>query len=447
MTPEKRIDSQATIEERQGEAMSSGDTPAPLGRQVAEYASLPVSVDGEGRREHPVSYASGSVDIPVGGNERYSERELHGIAVYIESLWADFVNRFPNAEFLRKRYFEQLNLRDLNDPFEQIQTSIRMFFKVLFDIRHLWDPIGLPIEMTDGWRMRTDAWMMAAGLFDLRDSTPTSIELIRRGESIIDFMSECYFGKLWAVLASHGLGRLSHGGDGDMVGGRLKRDAAGTRKLPALDNIFLALHEALPVSHGIGKALRELNVCPPGPRSGFTGFSIGYGEVEKGDNRVPQFDFNKEKGLIWEFNKLFAKHTRELAPSFQKRENDDGELWFPQVAGPLLALLDRLQRYTKETDYNILMTEADFEKLCPVLQDMCGKPFGDKKSELKGLQDQVIFGVKPEKQFSVNIPKLRNLTIEWYKSHGGVPDDTSARRIDQRQPPKPENDGRVGNSQ
>lgn len=298
----------------------------------------------------------------------------------------DLVRQYPELVLVEDEF--EAAIRHDADPLKEIASILGACRDVFIGLRHLLNPIGVPLRATADGRIQTLTLdNVATFVTDIRGFTELTENIGQRwGVNVFDLLSFCYFPHVVEVLNRYECNYLNYTGDGLLVLSR-ERKGKGGAILPGLDNSVLCALEMTGVTNCIAETWRRLGLVQSSGVWHETGIGLTSGTVQVGDPFVPD---RNPSGKLAEFDTLFRSLVPQAAPSFQPRINYAQQIMGIHALGPVINRASRLQDTDKTApDHTCMMTETEMKLLCPLLQERFERVG---TIYLKGLGNADVFG-------------------------------------------------------
>ena len=280
-------------------------------------------------------------------------------------------------------------VRHDTDPLREMEALFNGCLEAFLELRHLLNPIGLPLHLTLDGRIKTFTFHdVAAFVTDIRGFTELTDNVAKRwGVDVFDVLSHSYFPHVVDVFERFECHYLNYTGDGLLVLSQARRDEKGQITLPSLDNAVLCALEMTLVTNCIAETWKRLGMVQASGTWHETGLGLSAGTVQVGDPFVPD---RAATGKLAEFDELFRTLAAQAVPLFQPRRDFSRRVVGIHALSPVINRASRLQDVDKTApNHTCMMTADDVESLCPPLRNRFER-VGN--MHLKGIGDADVFG-------------------------------------------------------
>jgi class 3 adenylate cyclase len=313
---------------------------------------------------------SGSSDPPPedgrGAEEVYAVAEVAELVARCRERIDRLADDHPELSIVRDD-FEEVARHEL-DPLRELQSLLAATGEVFVSLKHLLNPTGLPLHMTDDGRVKTRVFQgVTTFLTDIRGFTELTRSVSEMWRlDIFDLLSYCYFPYLTEVLEGHGCHYLNYTGDGLLVLSQDRLDESGRVVLPSIDVAVLCAIDLTLVTSSIAEAWRKLGLTRPDGASHETGLGLAFGDVSVGDPFVPDHAY---RGHCAEFDAIYRAEIARKAPHIHPSVDFSRRVRAIHALSPSINRASRLQDMDKlMPDHTCMMTAEDAERLCPPLR-------------------------------------------------------------------------------
>lgn len=331
--------------------------------------------------------------------KQYSAAEVASVCARFRGSMAELIRRYPELILVEDEFEEVVHHEA--DPLREAASLLEACEEVFIELRHLLNPIGLPLHMTDDGRVQTRTYQdVAAFVTDIRGFTELTPNVQKHwGVNVFDVLSYCYFPHVVEVLERYQCHYLNYTGDGLLVLSQGRRDEAGQVLLPSMDNAVLCALEMTAVTNCIAEAWKRLGLTQADGTWHETGLGLTSGVVQVGDPFVPD---RSPAGKLAEADALFRSLVGAAVPYFQPRSEYRRRVVGIHALSPVINRASRLQDTDKTAPVHTCMTTADdVAKLCPPLRKRFERVG---KMQLKGIGVTDVFGV--HRFDKVDVPAL-----------------------------------------
>ncbi|MBI3326995.1 MAG: adenylate/guanylate cyclase domain-containing protein [Nitrospinae bacterium] len=339
----------------------------------------------------------------------YTADEIASLCLGFRERMRTLVNEHPELALVDDEF--KLVLTHAADPLKELDHLLTACARVFVGLKHLLNPVGLPLRMTEDGRVLTQQFKdVATFVTDIRGSTELTEDVAKQwGVTVFEVLSDCYFLHVTEVLEKYECHYLNYTGDGLLVLSRERKDAAGRVVLPSLDNAVLCAIDLTGITNCIAEAWRQLGLIQENGVWHETGLGLTSGDVEVGDPFIPD---RAPTGKCAEFDRLFRALVAERVPHFQPRTDYSQRIRAIHALSPAINRATRLEGADiTAPDHTCMMIASDVAKLCPPLRERF-QPVGIRT--LKGIGQVEIFGVRRYEQ--VDVPALENACRAHYAS-------------------------------
>ena len=341
--------------------------------------------------------------------KKYAESEVLDLCARFRKSIDEIIRQHPDL-ILIKEEFDGV-VRHETDPLQEMASLFEACQKSFVELRHLLNPIGLPVHLSEDGRILTSTFDEAAAFVtDIRGFTEMTQNVEQRwGVNVFDVLSYCYFPHVVDVLERYECHYLNYTGDGLLGLSIGRRDEAGRVLLPGLDNAVLCALEMTAVTNNIAEAWKRLGLVQSSGTWHETGLGLCSGSVHVGDPFVPD---RGPTGKLAEFDELFRRLSAESVSFFHPRTEYNRRIVGIHALSPVINRASRLQDVDKlAPEHTCMMSVADVERLSPPLR----KKFDRVATMyLKGIGDVDVFGFHRYEQ--VDVPALDQECRAYYET-------------------------------
>lgn len=307
-------------------------------------------------------------DPPTGqtAEKVYTASEVAAVVARSRHRFDHLADLHPELSYVRDEFEEIVHHRD--DPLGELVALLSACEETFVALKHLLNPTGLPLHMTDDGRVLTRTFEgVTTFLTDIRGFTELTRNVADRWAlPIFDLLSYCYFPYMTDILEGYGCHYLNYTGDGLLVLSRDVLDESGRRILPSLDNAVLCAIDLTLVTNAIGEAWGRLGLTRENGAPHETGLGLTFGDVSVGDPFVPDHSY---EGHTAEFDEIFRAVLAEKAPHIRPMVDYGHRVRAIHALSPTINRASRLQDMDKlAPDHTIMMIAEDVERLCPALR-------------------------------------------------------------------------------
>jgi class 3 adenylate cyclase len=339
--------------------------------------------------------------------KEYARPDAAALCARFRKSMDELVHQHPEL-ILVKDEFDEVVRHDA-DPLRELAGLLEACQEVFLELRHLLNPIGLPVRLTEDGRILTHTFQdVAAFVTDIRGFTEMTQNVEERwGVNVFDVLSCCYFPHVVDVLERYDCHYLNYTGDGLLVLSLGRRDEAGQVLLPGLDNAVLCALEMTAVTNSIAEAWKRLGLTQANGTWHETGLGLSSGSVQVGDPFVPD---QTAVGKLAQFDELFRTLVAQSASFYQPRDEYKRRVVGIHALSPVINRASRLQDVDKlAPQHTCMMTATDVERLSPPLRqwfERVGKMY------LKGIGEMDVFGF--HRFGSADVPALEKECRDHY---------------------------------
>jgi class 3 adenylate cyclase len=272
----------------------------------------------------------------------------------------------PELSIVHDDFDEIVHHRD--DPLQELGALLEACAETFIALKHLLNPTGLPLHMTDDGRVLTRTFPgVTTFLTDIRGFTELTRSVADRWTlPIFELLSYCYFPYLTDVIEGFGCHYLNYTGDGLLVLSRDVVDESGRMILPSLDNAVLCALDLTLVTNSIAETWRRQGLTRDDGSPHETGLGLTFGDVSVGDPFVPDRAY---AGHCAEFDAIFRSVLGKKAPHIHPMVDFGHRVRAIHALSPSINRASRLQDMDKlAADHTIMMIAEDVERLCPHLR-------------------------------------------------------------------------------
>ena len=337
--------------------------------------------------------------MPPSEKMEYAVTDVADLCAQFRKSMDGLVRQHPEL-ILVKDEFDEVVRHDAN-PLQELAGILEACGEVFLELRHMLNPIGLPVHLTEEGRVRTNTFQdVAAFVTDIRGFTEMTQNVEERwGVNVFDVLSSCYFPHVVDVLERYECHFLNYTGDGLLVLSLERRDKGGQVILRGIDNAVLCALEMTAVTNVIAETWKRLGLVQANGTRHETGLGLSSGSVQVGDPFIPD---RAPTGKLLQFEELFHQLVTQSVPFFQPREEYKRRVVGIHALSPVINRASRLQDVDKTApQHTCMMTAADVETLCPLLRQRFE---GIGKMYLKGIGEMDVFGFHRFKP--VDVPAL-----------------------------------------
>lgn len=339
----------------------------------------------------------------------YTAEEVAGLCIAFRERMRTLVAEHPELALVEDEF--KMVMTHEADPLQELEHLLTACEGVFVELKHLLNPVGLPLRMTEDGRVLTQQFKdVATFVTDIRGSTELTQNVANEwGVGVFEVLSYCYFPHVTQMLEKYACHYLNYTGDGLLVLSRERKDETGRVVLPCLDNAVLCALDLTGLTNCIAEAWRKLGLTQANGVWHETGLGLTSGDVEVGDPFIPDKALT---GKCSQFDQMFRSLMAQRVPHFQPRTDYSRRIRGIHALSPAINRATRLEGTDiTAPEHTCMMTASDVAKLCPQLRQRF-EPVG--KRTLKGLGEVDVFGVRRYEQ--VDVPALEEACRAHYAS-------------------------------
>src|ERR1043166_4146981 len=152
--------------------------------------------------------------MPSADDRLYAAAEVAHVCAHFRKTLAELVRQHPELAMVAEDFDEVVH--HAADPLQEASSLFDACQDVFIELRHLINPIGLPVHLTEDGRVLTRTFQdVSAFVTDIRGFTEMTQNVETCwGVSVFDVLSTCYFPHVVDVLERHECHYLNYTGDG-----------------------------------------------------------------------------------------------------------------------------------------------------------------------------------------------------------------------------------------